>query len=85
VHLNDDLDADDLAYFELPTDEEAVESAIEKRALMASFEMHQRDESGRRLMAADRRAAAAIDWRCCNRGRATWLTAATWRRRGRRG
>jgi hypothetical protein len=60
VHLDDiDLDVDDLAYLELPTDEEAVESSAEQRALMASFETHRRDESGRRLMAAERRAAAA--------------------------
>jgi hypothetical protein len=38
VHLDDaDLDADDLAYLKLPTDVEAVESAAEQRALMASF------------------------------------------------
>jgi hypothetical protein len=48
VHLNDaglddDLDADDLAYLELPTDDEAAESAAEQRALMASFETHRRD------------------------------------------
>jgi hypothetical protein len=36
VHLdNDDLDADDLAYLELPTDEEVAESTAEQRALMA--------------------------------------------------
>jgi hypothetical protein len=59
VHLDDDyLDADNLAYLELPTDEEAAESAAEQRALMASLEMQSRDESGRRLMAAERRAAA---------------------------
>jgi hypothetical protein len=57
VHLDDDLDADELAYVELPTDEEAVESAAEQRALVASFEMQRRDEVGRRLMAAERRAA----------------------------
>jgi hypothetical protein len=60
MHLDDDdLDIDDLAYLELPTDAEAAESADEQRALMASFEMHQRDELGRRLMAAGRRAGAA--------------------------
>jgi hypothetical protein len=54
VHLDDDdLDADDLAYLELPTDEEAAESAAEQRALMASFETKRRDESCRRLMAAE--------------------------------
>jgi hypothetical protein len=46
VHLDDadldadvdaDIDADDLAYLELPTDEEATESAAEQSALMASF------------------------------------------------
>jgi hypothetical protein len=59
VHLNDDdLEADKLAYLELSTDEEAVESAAEKRVLMASFEMQRRDEAARRLMAAERRAAA---------------------------
>jgi hypothetical protein len=63
VHLNDadlddDLNADDLAYLELPTNEEAVESAAEQRALMASFETQRRDEAARRLMAAERRAAA---------------------------
>jgi hypothetical protein len=56
--LDDDLDADDLAYLELPTDEEAMESAAEQRALMASFETQRRNESARRLMAAERRAAA---------------------------
>jgi hypothetical protein len=55
--LDDDLDADDLAYLELPTNEEAVESAAEQRALMASFETQRRDEAARRLMAAERRAA----------------------------
>jgi hypothetical protein len=61
VHLDDDdLDADDLAYLELPTDEEATESAAEQRALMASFETQRRDEAARRLMAAERRAAADL-------------------------
>jgi hypothetical protein len=60
VHLDDDdLDVDDLAYLELPTDEEAAESSAEQRASMASFETHRRDELGRRLMAAERRVAAA--------------------------
>jgi hypothetical protein len=61
VHLDDadlDVDADDLAYLELPTDEEVAESAAEQRALMASFETQRRDESARRLMAAERRAVA---------------------------
>jgi hypothetical protein len=63
VHLDDDdldndLDANDLAYLELPTDEEAAESAAEQRALMASFEMQRRDKATRRLMAADDLAAA---------------------------
>jgi hypothetical protein len=63
VHLNDadlddDLNADDLAYLKLPTDEEAAESAAEQRALMASFETQRHDEAARRLMAAERRAAA---------------------------
>jgi hypothetical protein len=52
--LDEDLDADDLAYLELPTGEEAAESAIEQRALIASI----RDEAARRLMMAERRAAA---------------------------
>jgi hypothetical protein len=56
--LDPDIDADDLANLELPIDEEAAESATEQRALMASFETHRRDESARRLMAAERRAAA---------------------------
>jgi hypothetical protein len=57
VHLDDaDLDADDLAYIELPTDEEATESTAEQRALMASFETQRRDEATRRLMAAGIRA-----------------------------
>jgi hypothetical protein len=56
--LDDDLDTDDLAYLDLPTDKESVESAIEQRALIASFEMQRRDESARCLMAAERRAAA---------------------------
>jgi hypothetical protein len=54
VHLDDDdLDADDLADLELPTDEEAAESATEQKALMASFETQYRDELARRLMAAE--------------------------------
>jgi hypothetical protein len=58
VHLdNDDLDANDLTYLELPTDEEAAEFAAEQRALIASFETQRRDEAARRLMAAERRAA----------------------------
>jgi hypothetical protein len=49
VHLDDDdldedLDANDLAYLELPTDKESAESAVGQRALMASFEMQHRDE-----------------------------------------
>jgi hypothetical protein len=52
----DDLDADNLVYLELPTDEEAVESAAEQRALMASFEMQRRDDAARRLMAVETRA-----------------------------
>jgi hypothetical protein len=35
--MDDDIDADDLAYLELPTDEEAAESTAEQTALMASF------------------------------------------------
>jgi hypothetical protein len=59
MHLDDaDLDADDLAYLELPTDEEVAESTAKQRALMASFKMQRRDEAARRLMAAKRRAAA---------------------------
>jgi hypothetical protein len=47
VHLeDDDLDTDYLTYLELPTDEEAVESAAEQGALMASFETRRRNESG---------------------------------------
>jgi hypothetical protein len=39
VHLdNDDLDSDELAYLELPTDKEAAEAATEQRVLMASYE-----------------------------------------------
>jgi hypothetical protein len=53
------LDTNDLAYLELPTDEEAAECAAEQGVLMASFEMHHHDESGRRLMAVERRAAVA--------------------------
>jgi hypothetical protein len=59
VHLDDaDLDADDLAYLELPTDQKAAESDAEQRALMALFETQHRDEAARCLMAAERRAAA---------------------------
>jgi hypothetical protein len=59
MHLDDnDLDADDLAYLELPTDEEAVESTAEQRALMASIETQRRDKVAQRLMATERRAAA---------------------------
>jgi hypothetical protein len=56
--MDDDIDADNLAYLELPTDEEAAESAAEQRALMASFETQHRDKSARRFMAAERRATA---------------------------
>jgi hypothetical protein len=65
VHLDDDddldydLDTDDLDNLELHSDTEAAESTSEQRALMASFETHRCDESGRRLMAVERRAAAA--------------------------
>jgi hypothetical protein len=61
VHLDDadlDDDIDDLAYLELPTDKEAAESAAEQRAMMVSFEMQRREESARRIMAAERRATA---------------------------
>jgi hypothetical protein len=58
IFLDDDLDADDLAYLELSTDEEAAESAAEQMVLMVSFKTQRRDESARRLMAAERRAAA---------------------------
>jgi hypothetical protein len=58
VHLDYDLDADDLAYLELPTDKETVESAAEQRALMALFETQCHNKSAQRLMAAERRAAA---------------------------
>jgi hypothetical protein len=54
--LDDDFDADDLAYLELPTNEEAAEAATEQRALMASYEMQRRDESAWHLMTAERRA-----------------------------
>jgi hypothetical protein len=56
--LDDDLDTGDLAYLKLPTDEEAAESAVEQRVLMASFQMQRRDESAWCLMVAERRAAA---------------------------
>jgi hypothetical protein len=55
---DDDLDADDLAYLELPTDEEVAESAAKQTAVMASFETQRRDKSAGCLMAAERRAAA---------------------------
>jgi hypothetical protein len=55
VHLNnDDLDADDLAYLEIPTDEEAAESTVEQRV---SFETQRRDKFARHLMAAERMAS----------------------------
>jgi hypothetical protein len=58
VHLdNNDLDADDLAYLELPTDKEAVESATEQRALTTLFETHRHEKTVWRLVAAERRAA----------------------------
>jgi hypothetical protein len=44
-HLDDDLDADDLAYLELPIDGKAAEAVADQRALMASFETQYRDES----------------------------------------
>jgi hypothetical protein len=52
VPLDNDFDADDLAYLELPTDEEAAEAAAEQSALMASYETQRRDMSARRLMTA---------------------------------
>jgi hypothetical protein len=59
VHLDDDdLDADDLAYLDLPTDAEVAESAAEQRALMVLFETQRHNESGRRLMVAEIRATA---------------------------
>jgi hypothetical protein len=61
VHLDDldyDFDADDLAYLELPTVTEATEATAEQRALMASFKTQHGDQSARRLMVAERRAAA---------------------------
>jgi hypothetical protein len=61
VHLDDadlDADADDIAYLEPLTDEEAAEFAAEQRALMVSFETQRRNKSARRLMVAERRAAA---------------------------
>jgi hypothetical protein len=61
VHLdNSDLDAANLAYLELPNDEEAAESATEQMALMASFETQRHDEAAWRHMAAERRAADEI-------------------------
>jgi hypothetical protein len=36
--LDDDFDTDELAYLELPTDEEGAEAAAEQRAPMASFD-----------------------------------------------
>jgi hypothetical protein len=57
LDLDYDFDADDLAYLELPTDTEAAEATAEQRALMASFETQHGDQSARRLMVAERRAA----------------------------
>jgi hypothetical protein len=57
VHLDDD----DLAYLELPTDEEAAESAAEQRALMVLFEMHHRDESGREKGSGGRAGGITIE------------------------
>jgi hypothetical protein len=55
VYLNnDDLDADDLAYLEIPTDEEAVESTAEQRV---SFETQRYDEFAQHLMTAERMAS----------------------------
>jgi hypothetical protein len=56
--LNDDFDADDLAYLELPTGEEAAKAVADQRALKESFETQHHDESTHRLMTAERRAAA---------------------------
>jgi hypothetical protein len=78
--LDDDIDADNLAYLELPTDEEAAESAAEQRALMASFKTQRRDESARCLMAAERRAAGddlAAAHRSSRRSVHIWNLAAT--------
>jgi hypothetical protein len=52
IPLDNDFDADDLAYLELPTDEEAAEAAAKQSALMASYETRRRDMSARRLMTA---------------------------------
>jgi hypothetical protein len=52
------LDNDDLAYLKLPTNEDAMEVAIEQRALMALFKTQHHDESASRLMTAERRTAA---------------------------
>jgi hypothetical protein len=78
--LDDDVDADDLAYLELPTDEEAAESAAEQRALMVSFETQRRDESARRLMAA-REGSQRTTWLWCTVARAIRHTSGAWRRR----
>jgi hypothetical protein len=73
VHLDDAyLDTDDLAYLEVPTDEEAAESAAEQRALMVSFETQRRDEATQRLMAAERRAGRGTKARANQHISVTW-------------
>jgi hypothetical protein len=58
ANMDDDIDTDELIYLELPTDEEAAESAAKQRALMALFETQHHNESARHHMAVERRAAA---------------------------
>jgi hypothetical protein len=78
LHLDDaDLD-DDLAYLELPTDEEAVESAAEQRALMASTSLpgiSWRPREGQRR----------TSWRRRTKTRANRYISVTWQRWTRRG
>jgi hypothetical protein len=45
---------------QLPMDTEAEEAAVEQRVILESFEMQHRDQSAQELMAAERRAAAAM-------------------------
>jgi hypothetical protein len=82
VHLNND----DLDYLELPTDEEAVESAAEQRALTVSFETQR--SAATRLSDVSwrpREGRRWTTWRRCTEVRANRHISITWRRRTRRG
>jgi hypothetical protein len=68
INLNDDLDVDDLAYLELPTDEEAAESAADvapRRGCPASHGGREKGGGGRPGGGAPKRANRhiSVTWR----------------------